>query len=598
MKNKFLAIILAVASLSLVACEDYLNEMPQDQFTDDNYWTSATSLETYGNLFYDNFSAYGSGWSKGQYHNFSMCDDYNSEDFSIPTVNIPTSSSAWSSPYVEIRRANIMINRIAKIENLAADDAAHWEGFARFFRAMMHFNLVQTYGDVPWVDTEIDIDNNEAMSQPRNDRAEVMKNVCADLQFAGENMRHTSNNTINDMCAWALLSRAALYEAAWQKYQEGNGDAAKEFYTIAKNAADKVISSGHYSISEFNLNAAGTEEYPIGNYKANYVSKSLAGNPEMILYKVYEYGTVKLAHAMQGWSCSSSKTWGMTKSAMESFVMSDGLPFYQSELGYDDTTVEGIFANRDARLAQIVSPTVIAPSGLNYEEGINSTTGYWTNKFVDWNDYGKGTWNAPYNDTDAPIYTYAEVLLNYAEACAELGTITNADLDKSINILRKKHGNIPALTVNGKEEVAVNGVTIEKDPANIFGVSNLLWELRRERRNELMCDGFRKADIYRWKMGKLLDNSINPDGCIGASKDVIVAFYEANKTDNLYKEVNLETVLADLYWYTAADGKVYTRSLSPEYSRTFDETKNYLEPVPSGQIQLNPNLAPNNPGWE
>ncbi len=597
MKNKFLAIVFAIASMTLVSCEGYLNEMPQDQFTDENYWVSATSLETYGNLFYDNFSAYGAGWSKGQYHNFSMSDDYNSESFSIPTVSVPTSSGSWSNPYVEIRRANIMINRIAKIEGLSEADAAHWEGFARFFRAFQHFALVQTYGDVPWVDTEIDIDDAEAMAQPRTDRYEVMKNVCADLQFAGEKMRYTTNNTVNNMCAWALLSRAALYEAAWQKYQENNTTAANEFYTIAKNAALEVMNSGNYSITAFNEKAAGTDEYPIGNYKANYVSKSLVGNPEMILFKVYEYGTVKLAHAMQGWSCSSSKTWGLTKSAVESFVMSDGLPVYQSELGYDDSTVEGVFANRDARLSQIACPTVIAPSGLNYEEGINSTTGYWTNKFVDWNDYGKTTWNAPYNDTDAPIFTYGEVLLNYAEACAELGGITTADLNKSVNILRKNHGNIPALEVSGND-AKVNGVTIEKDPANKFNVSNLLWEIRRERRNELMCDGFRKADIYRWKMGKLLDNSFNPDGCIGASKAAIEAFYAAHATENLYKDVDMTKLVTDLFWYTAADGTIYTRTLSPEYSRTFDESKNYLEPIPSGQIQLNPNLAPNNPGWE
>lgn len=576
------------ATAALVGCEKFLTEEPQSAFPDGpSFWSGETALQMETNYFYTAFSSYGAAHS-GRFYADSKSDDYG-QDNNNPeyAVTISSGTGIWASSYQEARRANIILARMANME-LSDEVRKHYEGFCRFYRAIQHFDVVRAYGDCVWQDHEVDMNNEAWHSQARTDRAEIMRKVCEDLKFAAENSRDYKNgNTYHKYAAYLMLSRAALYEGAWQKYHKNNTQVANEFFTIAKNAAEAIINSGKWSIHE--------------NYAANYNSKDLKGNSEMLMFKVFQYDAdVKLGHGLHGYSTSSTPTWGITKDAVESYCNADGLPIHVSEAGFDDSTVKSAIAGRDARLASNVNDSLVMLDTYAWRSGINSTTGYWLTKFVNWSDYINASSNnlAPYNDTDGPVYMYSEVLLNYAEACAELGTITNADLDKSINILRKKHGNIPALTVNGKEEVAVNGVTIEKDPANIFGVSNLLWELRRERRNELMCDGFRKADIYRWKMGKLLDNSINPDGCIGASKDVIVAFYEANKTDNLYKEVNLETVLADLYWYTAADGKVYTRSLSPEYSRTFDETKNYLEPVPSGQIQLNPNLAPNNPGWE
>jgi len=113
----------------------------------------------------------------------------------------------------------------------------------------------------------------------------------------------------------------------------------------------------------------------------------------------------------------------------------------------------------------------------------------------------------PTNDTDGPIFTYAEVLENYAEAAAEIGTvggtaIIQTDLDKSVNILRVKHGGIPGFTLVGANAVAVNGTTINADPKNTTAINVLvLWELRRERRSEIIGDGFRYKDLMRWKLG-------------------------------------------------------------------------------------------------
>ena len=584
--KKIHIIVLAILAMTLVGCQDYLNRTPLDKNSDATNWTNEASLSSFANMFYNTFDSYGSGWSRGQYLSSGLSDDYCPDEYSYPTQTVPSSSSSWSSPYSWIRRANILLSRVDKVPNLSDEAANHWRGVARFFRAAEHYNLVCTYGDVVWIDTEVDIDDSTTLQRPRDPRLTVMKNVCADLQFAAENIPYSTDNTLNNMCAYALLSRAALHEAAWQKYHENNAENAKYFYNIAKKAADAVISSGHYTIHT--------------NYQSNYISKDLTGNTEMILFKVYchtgEGAKVTESHSMQGWCNSSSKTWGLTKSAVESFDNSDGLPIFMGQ--YSDATIENVFKNRDARLSFIASPTVLCPVGWAYTQGVNSSTGYWTNKFVDLKDYGTITWSAPSNTSDGPIYTYSEVMENYAEACAELedlgaGAMSQADLDKSINIVRAKHGNLPALTYAGTGAVSVGGKTITKDPKNTFGVSNLLWEIRRERRSELMCDGFREEDIMRWKMGSVIDFASNPECYEGASKAALTAFYEATKDEALHSKDAFSNVLSGNFW--SKDGLYMAAFNLSKNMRVFSD-KNYLEPIPSAQITLNSHLT-QNPGW-
>lgn len=586
MKNKYLIVLVAALSLSLSSCENYLNRTPLDQNSDATNWTSESSLETFAWMLYGTFDGYGAGWARGQYLSSGLTDDYCPDGYSYPTQTIPSESGTWDGPYSWIRRCNILINRTGIVPDLSEKSANKWKGVARFFRAKEYFDLVRTYGDVVWIDTEVDIDDSTTLLKPRNPRLEVMKNVCADLQFAAENLEYTTDNTVNNMCAYALLARAALYEGAWQKYHEGSTENAAYFYDIAKKAADAVITSGHYTIHN--------------KYLSNYISKDLTGNTEMILFKVYCYtgegAKVSECHAMQGWSNSSSKSWGLTRSAVESFANADGLPIYQGT--YSDATIADVFKNRDARLSLIADPTVLCPVGWAYTEGINSSTGYYTDKFVDWGDYGKVTWLAPYNTADAPIYSYSEVLENYAEACAELedigsGSMSQADLDKSVNIVRAKHGNLPALTYKGAGSVGCNGVAITKDPKNTTGVSNLLWEIRRERRSELMCDGFRNDDLMRWKLGSLIDFSSNPECYEGASKAAVTAFYEATKGLALYEGKKYDEIIGGNFW--SPDGNYISAFNLSKNDRNFED-KNYLEPIPSKEITLNPNLT-QNPGW-
>ena len=583
MKKIFnLSIILLLLTFVVSSCIDKtLDKLPLDSNSDDGNWTTESALETYSwNLYGDlNDYSYGNGWTKGQYHNESICDDYAAETFTQFTTNVPDASGSWNSPYDMIRKANILLERVDRVPNLSEAAANHWKGIARFFRALHHFRLVRTYGDVVWVEKDLNITNEEDISRPRDSRVLVMDNVVADLEFAMNNCyapQRAGVNVINNMVAAALLSRAALYEAAWEKYHNVSGGHPEQFYTKAKEAAKKVIDSGIYSLTD--------------DYKGNYTSISLAENPEMLLYMIYSWsnvnkGKVSKGHSIAGWSNSSTPTWGLTKSAVENFARADGLPIHMSPAAYDDQTPQGIFSNRDKRLAGIICDTLLPIQNLPSLEGINSNTGYWTWKFVSLDKYDEmiknATWNAPANDTDGPIFAYPEVLLNYAEACAELGSITQTDLDISVNLLREKHGGIPPLTLVGTTGCSVNGTTITQAP-NDPAPNVLLQEIRRERRSELMCDGFRYDDLMRWKLGENLDFSLNPDGFIGVSLEALKAIHGSNWNDQIEN---------DKFWINGYLSPYNTAVVNREW-----DDKHYLQPIPSGQITLDPNLG-QNPGW-
>lgn len=575
------------AAAALVGCEQYLTEEPQDKFADgDAFWQGEEALRLETNYFYSSFSSYGAAHS-GRYYAASKSDDYG-QDNNNPeySVTIPSGTGVWASSYQEARRANLIMARMANME-LSDEVRKHYEGFCRYYRAIQHFDVVRAYGDCVWQGHEVDMNDEAWQAQERTDRAEIMRKVCEDLKFAGENCRdYSDGRAFHKYVAYVMLSRAALFEGTWQKYHENNATVANEFFAIAKAAALEVMNSGKWSIHD--------------NYGANYISKDLKGNSEMIMYKQFQYDAeIKLGHGLHGYSSSSTPTWGMTKDAVESYCNADGLPIHVSEAGFDDSTVQSAIAGRDARLAHNVCDSVVMLDTYSWLKGINSTTGYWLTKFVvkDYVLNGGANELAPYNDTDGPVFMYSEVLLNYAEACAEMGSMTQADADKSINLLRTQHGKIPALTVAGTT-VSVNGTVITKDPKNIYGVNELIWEVRRERRNELICDGFRTDDLKRWKMGAQLDFAKNPSGIVGVSEAAVQAYYDYTKNVYDWNGLHDGKEWADIegdYWRTIGDQK-YISAFHPDRNRVFDETKNYLDPLPSGITLINPNLG-QNPGW-
>ena len=588
-KTLYKLAVAAIAVVGLYGCNKYLDLKPLDSNSDSTNWTSESAIETYSWKFYGYLSelSYGSGWTRGQYHAEGLTDDYATESFVEFTKTIPNSSGTWNTNYDRIREANIMLNRIDLVPDLSEKAANHWRGVARFFRALYHYNLVRTYGDVVWVEEEIDFSKEENITRPRDSRVTVMDNIVADLEFAMNNCYDPSTagvNTVNNMVAAALLSRVALYEGAWEKYHNVSGGHADTFYSKAKTAAAKVIESNLYEVTD--------------NYKGMYTSLSLVGSKEVLLYKIYTLanvngGKITEAHSQYGWSDSSTPTWGLTKSAMENYTNDQGLPVHM--FAYNDATMDGVFKNRDKRLTASVYDQIMPITELAWDFGIISTTGYWTFKFLPLERRAEmeanASWNGPSNDTDGPIFQYSEVLLNYAEACAELGQITQSDLDKSVNLLRVKHGGIPALTLAGTG-VSVNGTAITKAPGDP-AANVLLQELRRERRSELMCDGFRHDDLMRWALGEILDTKKNPDGYLGASTAALQDYAATVDGAKAWTEISAKNFF--LAGYKSPYNTAAVNAGGTTVDREWND-KYYLEPIPAGQILLDDKLT-QNPGW-
>ena len=590
MKKTLYILAFAVAMVfGLCGCSQYLDLKPLDSNSDATNWTSEASLETFAWKFYGRLNelSYGSGWTKGQYHGESLTDDYTTESFTEFTKTVPNSSGVWNTNYDRIREANILLARVDVVPNLSTEAANHWKGIARFFRALYYYNLVRTYGDVVWVEEDLDFSKEENVKRARDSRVVVMDNVVADLEFAMNNCYAPSKaetNTVNSMVAAALLSRVALYEGAWEKYHNVSGGHPDTFYAKAKEAANKVISSGLYQVTD--------------NYKGMYTSLSLAGSKEVLLYKIYTLanvngGKITEAHGQYGWIDSSTPTWGLSKSAMENYTNGQGIPTHM--YAYDDQTMEGVFGDRDKRLNATVYDQIVPVVELTWDYGIVSTTGFWTYKFLPLERRAQmeanNSWNAPNNDTDGPIFMYSEVLLNYAEACAELGQLSQADLDKSVNLLRTKHGKIPALTLAGTG-VSVGGVTITKDPKDP-AANVLMQELRRERRSELMCDGFRHDDLMRWALGKNLDTKANPDGYLGASAALIQNYRNTVPGAKDWSAIAAKNFFLNGYKSQFNNSAVNAGGTTVD--RVWDD-KYYLEPIPAGQRLLDENLT-QNPGW-
>ncbi len=548
--------------LGVTSCDKVLDKQPLTSFTNDNYWTSEANVEYYANYFYNEWTGYGNGSSTSSDFYFpTLNDNQAGTSFARFTQNVSSSDGTWSGCYTELRRANIMIEKVPGISSMNDKAKAHWLGVARLYRAWQHFCLVRRFGDAVIVDKALNIgqdDKDNYLYAPRADRNKVMDFILEDLNFAIANINKnaSSRTAYNVNVAYAIKSRICLFEGTYAKYHQNDATRANKYLGECKTASEALMNN-----SMFSLNSS---------YKGNYDSDDLSKNPEMILYKKYQYDV--LAHSLIAYTCSSTQLHGLSKDAFDAYLFIDGLPKAATAEDTNDRgvknadgkiNIDNLLAVRDPRLGQTID-NVLMPKGngfKRYDVGMVSTssTGYGICKYDNADFILDRRNQTGGNQSDAPIFWLAEILLNYAEACAEMGNCSKADLDKSINLLRARAG-MPALAV---EPVA--------DPANNHGVSNLIWEIRRERRVELMMDlKDRYWSLVRWHQLDKLDNSKYPDQTRGA----------------WIGESIPDGATVDSEGYVDA---------SFGLTRPFDN-KYYFEPIPSGQLDLNPQLG-QNPGW-
>lgn len=566
--KKYIYIVLAFLPLMWAGCS-LLDQPPYDDFTDEEFWQSEAQARSFMYGFYPSvFSGYGVNFSHGpflmgQTLNDDFASDVDQQD--MQPVVVPVSDGNWS--FSNVRRANYVIENAKRLP-LSDKDIAHWEGVARFFRACYYSNLVFLFGDVPWYDkVPVVSDKKEDMDylfKDRDPRTFVDERIMEDFQFAMDNVRENDGQLqVNKYVVAGMASRMMLREGTYLKYHEIDADEAAKCLQFAFDAADKVIGSGKYSIAP--------------SYKSLFVSDDLAGNPEVLMYRHYVDGV--LAHSTLTYSFTEAQA-GLSKSLAEAFVNADGKPVYVADEFWTPRTVEQFFANRDPRLAQVIRPKYCI-KGTDCSPFAYALSGLSWNKFMDDSraDKPEPTWSGSKNVTDAPCLRYAEVLLNYAEAAYELQllgkrTFGQADLDRSINVIRARADvNLPPLKISG-DKPEVNGVVFD-DPMRIQieqnadgGITSpILWEIRRERRVELCLEGFRLNDLKRWRKLDYIWNTCNPDIRYGAY--IVLSDY-SGKADEIVIDGESE-------------GYILRNTMG---ARNRPIKRNYISPVPSGQISL------------
>lgn len=595
MKRYILAAMTLCMGLS--SCDSLLDLQPQSQISQTDYFKTETDLQLFSNSFYNNLL------DKSPFD--MQSDVYVQQNLSVEMLggtnrDVPASGGGWS--WTDLRKMNTLLAYADQCPD--KDVVLKYKAVTRFFRAFFYFEKVKRFGDVPWYDTEL-ASTDETLYKARDSRELIMTHMIEDVDFAIENLpskdeEKSSPFRVNKYAALALKSQFCLYEGTYRKYHKITlaGHDYNYYLQQSADASEKLMASSKYKL------------YSTGKPNEDYVNlfaKEDADPDEYILAIKFDYGMSILHNAAGHTLVPTQGKPGLTRKMVNTYLMKDGTAF-TNQSGWQEMQFIDETKNRDPRLAQNIrtpgymrlqTTKVLAPD-LSL-----SVTGYQPIKFVQEPTASGG--NVDRNDrstNDLPVYRYAEILLNYAEAKAELGTLSQTDLDKSINLLRKRVG-MPNLDMNAANSAPDRYLSAsETGYPNVSGSNKgVILEIRRERTIELMQEGFRFDDLVRWKAGSCIDQSIVGMYFPGAGgydlsgdgkADVILyAEGEAKPTADagvLVYKIGKDVILSD-----GNKGYLYYHK---NINRTpFSEERDYLYPIPTDERSLNHNLI-QNPGWK
>lgn len=592
MRKQYIYILLSF--LTLTACKK-LDKEPESTATKSAVFGSESGLKLYTNSFYAMDFLPKNSTSRDEMSDYLAIR-------AVPTFLQPGAfaanlSSGWT--WSDLRNINYFIENCTD-PNVPADVRNNYLGIARYYRAYFYMEKVKRFGDVPWIGKPLNI-NDPTLYAGRDKRELVMDSVLADIDFACANIKSTNDptrTTVTKYVAYAYKSRLCLFEGTFRKYHTELNlqSTAATWLTNAASAAKEIMDKGGYAIN--------TTGGPGVSYRQVFTS-TVPVVTEVLQSAVSDLTLNVLNEANWWWT---SGTYGakasFTRTFINTYLKLDGTPF-TNDPNYKTVLFKDEVKNRDLRLKQTIRSgdykrinngvQVPAPPVFSY-----TFTGYqpikWT---LDDMYYDAGALNI----NSIALFRYAEVLLNYAEAKAELGTLTDQDWAATIGVLRSRAGITGGLTAK----------PIVADPyliANYFpGINDAsILEVRRERGIELSLEGLRFSDILRWKRGQLMDQEwngfyvpalntpldLNEDGILD------VAFYQGAKPSPAAAGVTYVDVSANIG--TAKNSQQLKNGTSGELTwmneipRKWDD-KMYYYPIPQVDLQRNPALG-QNAGWQ
>ncbi len=519
--RRVVSCFILLSTLFISSCEDFLDRPQLNNPDDQSFWTQENNIRLFANEFYPQFFVgYNSSWTLDYSHfkGYMFSDDVVSKNVqSLFETSVPpsrgsssntTSAPAWMAQYAGptwyfgwIRKANMMLNRLdTRMKGtLSTESMNHWTAVARFFKALDYCRLVSVFGDVPYFEAEFSTGDKDIMYKDRTPRNEVMDKVYDDFKYAIQNLRENDGNQcLNKNIAAGFISRWMLFEGTWQKYQNNDNTRAKKFLDFAVEASEIIMNSGKYEIA--------TDMHTL------FGSDNLAGNKECILYRHYD-ATQSVTHCIASYNCSyEAQDQSANLDVVKAFICKDGKDWQNSTVeNADKFDLANLIKTRDPRFeASFLDKLNVSAAALLF-----------TSKFVD-RTGPKLTAPIPakyYSNTntnDAPVIRLGEILLNWIEAKAELATlgetaVTQADIDKSINILRKRPLDEEAINKGVVKSALMSLAALPNDPSRDADVPQLIWEIRRERRMELFMEPSRLLDLKRWKKINYMKGSVKPD---------------------------------------------------------------------------------------
>lgn len=585
-------IIIAIALITgLTAC-DVLDTKPLSQISPETYFKTETDLQLFSNTFYNNLL------DKSPYDDQS--DLYIQQNLSAEMIGgnrrtVPNSGGGWS--WGDLRKMNTLLVYIDQCEDEAA--VVKYTALTRFFRAYFYFDKVKRFGDVPWYDKELG-SADEDLYKPRDSRELVMTRMIEDIDYAIENLpSEVSTYRVNKWAALALKARFCLFEGTYRKYHnlslEGNN--YSYYLQQSANAAAELINEGPYTL------------YSTGSPNKDYLTlfaQENASKDEYILAMKFDFSLGIYHNATAHTVVATQGRPGLTRKMVNSYLNVDGTAFTDQE-GWQEAAFIDEVKDRDPRLAQSIRTpgyTRIGTSKVLAPDLTGSVTGYHPVKFVQ--DPTASGGNVDRNDrstADLPVFRYGEVLLNYAEAKAELGTLNQGDLDISINKLRERVGmpylNMQAANANPDWYLS----SAEYGYTNVTGTNKgVILEIRRERAIELNQEGFRFDDLVRWKAGYSIDQEIygiyfKQPGAYDLTGDGVadvILYEEGTSKPTAPDGVQVLLIGEDILLSEGDHGYIYYHK---NIARTkFSEVRDYLYPIPINERSLNNNLT-QNPGW-
>ncbi len=602
LKNKFSFVLLFVF-VTLFSCDDsFLNVSPETDITAASFFKSPEDLQIYSNKFYA----------------YLPCpvDDRGSDNVVAKNITnetayrmmrgliTPQNAGQWYGYWSRMREINYYLENSHKAVG-NKEDIDHFIGVGRFFRGWYYYTLVKQYSDLPWYTKSLQTTDDDLLYKKQDSRALIVDSVFTDLQYAVDHIKpnvdgSVSKTTMTKWSALAWLAQIALNEGTTRKYHPELGltDSYKKFLELAVSASQEIMNSKIYSL--YTINGSGERSMA---YESLFNNTNLLKNPEMIMIRDYDK-TLNIMHNVK--SVFNEDT-GLSRDLLEEYLAYDNgylVPFHNLN-GYKTMSYTEVFKNRDPRLKQTFMFAGFKMPGYSKIAYPNfNIGGYLQIKFYPTTSDQIALGSTAY--TDRVILRYAEILLINAEAKAELGVLTQNDLDKTVKLLRDRVG-MPAPVLS--DWLANIDPALEAKYSNVTGaMKGAILEIRRERRVEMACEGLRLEDLKRWKVGELAAKTpyglyVSALGPLDITGDGIPEFYISKDGTGL-SDIKKQYPSAEIISYNLNSSLFSLSEGDKGYIQTNDQLNsfNFLEkyyyyPIDVRDMAINPNLY-QNPLWK